>query len=202
MAKTSWREELEPVTGLEYSCPCLWLISGPPGSSKTTLSCRIAAERSAPVVFLSAEMPIGRALSRLLRISGLGQRQDAVILRQASASMLASYAKDAATLVVDSVPVVSLTANDLRCLCDGGYGLVLVVAQVTKRGDPRGSLSLVHEADIVVEISEDRAWELTKSRFEQTGRVGHAYHRAIPKQPKNEDNLVHLPQPTTVEEDG
>ena len=64
VARKSWVEEIEPITGIAWSAPALWLLTGPPGSGKTTLACKIAAECEGPVVLLSAEMPVGRALAR------------------------------------------------------------------------------------------------------------------------------------------
>jgi len=191
VARQSWVEETEPVSGLLWSPPALWLLTGPSGSGKTTLACKIAAEREGPVVLLSAEMPVGRALARLLHFSGLAQREDAIVVRQASAAALAGYARDGGTLVLDSLQMLSFTAHDLRALLDAGFGMVLAISQVRKDGVVRGSNEIVHESDVIVEISGvDRAWKLTKSRFEGLGKTGHVTRRAIPKaQP---DNVVTL----------
>ena len=68
--------------------------------------------------------------------------------------------------------------------------MVLAISQVTKAGKARGSNEFLHESDVVIEVAEDRAWTLTKSRFEAAGKTGHATRRAIPKaQP---DNVVTL----------
>jgi len=186
VARQSWVEEIEPVTGCLWSPPSLALLTGPAGSGKTTLGCKVAAEREGPVVLLSAEMPVGRALARLLHLSGLARREDAIIIRQASAAALAGYARDGGTLVLDSLQMLSFTAPDLRSLLDAGFGMVIAISQVTKAGKARGSNEFIHEADIIIEVTEDRAWTLTKSRFEGLGKTGHVTRRAIPKaQPNN-----------------
>jgi len=173
------------------------MLSGPPGSGKTTLACRVAAERSGPVVLLSAEMPVGRALARLLNISGLARREDALVLRQGSAASLAAYAKDGGTLVLDSLQMLTFTAPDLRAMLDSGFEMVLAISQVTKAGKARGSNEFIHEADVVVEVAADRSWTLTKSRFEGLGKTGHLTRRAVPKQVPN--NVVAL---ADVDEEG
>ena len=198
VTRISWKEEIEPITGLLYSHPSLWIFVGPPGSGKTTMACRVAAEQAGPTVFLSAEMPVGRSLASLLQRSGLGAREDALILRQASSSALAAYAGDGAVLVCDSLQMLSFTAGDLRALLDGHvFALILAISQVTKTGTARGSNEFLHHADLVVEVSQDRAWRCTKSRFEVAGKTGHVTRRAIPKTPR--DNVVHLPSVDEVE---
>ena len=190
VARQSWVEIVEPVTGCLWSPPALWLVTGPSGSGKTTLACKIAADREGSVVLLSAEMPVGRALARLLHLSGLAGHPEAIILRQASAATLASYARDGGTLVLDSLQMLSFAAQDLRALLDAGFGMVLAISQVRKDGVVRGSNEIVHESDVIVEVAEDRAWTLSKSRFEAPGKTGHATRRAIPKSVP--DNVVTL----------
>lgn len=197
VARTSWVEEIEPVTGLAWSSPALWMLTGPPGSGKTTLACRVAAERDGPVVLLSAEMPVGRALARLLNISGLARREDALVVRQGSAASLAAYAKDGGTLVLDSLQMLTFTAPDLRALLDAGFAMVLAISQVTKAGKARGSNEYLHESDVVISVAADRSWTLTKSRFEGLGKTGHVTRRVVPKQVPS--NVVSLAQ---VDEEG
>jgi len=187
-------EELEPVTGLEIYRPLLICVTGPPSGGKTGLCYAIAAcQAKAPVTVLSLELPFGRAMQRLTRLSGLNRHPNALAVRQASATWLANRAKKGGTLVVDSMGMSTLTADDLRRLLDAGFEMILAIAQITKAGRMRGSMKLEHENDILIRC-EDRTWVCLRSRFEPEGKTGRVGHRVIPKGAS--DNVVRLASAT------
>ncbi len=191
LAAETWEDEVEPITGLSYSSTSsFWIAVGPPGSAKTTTMARVAAAQSPEreVVLISGEMRVGPALTRMLRISGLGQRDNAIVQRQSSATTLVGHAARSAVIILDSLSCLQFTVSDCRAMADAG-ALVLAISQVRKDGRARGSNEFQHEAGIVVRFESDRAWTCTKSRWGDEGKTGHAMRRAIPKAV---DNVVQL----------
>jgi predicted ATP-dependent serine protease len=66
--------------------------------------------------------------------------------------------------VVDSVPVLGVTLDDLAKIHDGGRCSVVLITHLTKAGDPAGPSGLAHAVDIVARVESMEA-TTTKNRY-------------------------------------
>jgi predicted ATP-dependent serine protease len=74
-------------------------------------------------------------------------------------------------IILDSLDTLKITAEQLRELKlrykDSAF---ITISQVTKSGAARGSYQVMHDADIIVEVFEGKAFTI-KNRFQATGRL-------------------------------
>jgi len=159
---------------LELGARALLLLSGPPGSGKSSAGTRLVDSMNGPVVYLSSEEGIGPALSARLLRCGVA-RDSFHVLTRATVDQVVQFVRDkrAVALVVDSVTEAAWSARELRHLLELAPTLDLLVAilQVTKGGLPAGAMSLQHEADAHVAVDGMR-WQLVKSRYQDTSLSG------------------------------
>ena len=154
---------------LSVSRGALVAVWGQPGSGKSTWATRYVDQLEAPVVYFSAEEKLGPTLAARLERCGV-MRADFHAVGQASIDELVAFcrARHAAALVIDSVQVTALRPEDLRRLLEAaGIDVLVYALQATKDGQAAGSLSYLHEADVVVEVAA-MTWRITKSRYQPT----------------------------------
>lgn len=158
---------------LRVGLGALVLIHGPPSAGKSTLALRWLASIEGPVCLLSSEERLGPTLGARLQRLGV-RRDDLTILGAVSVDYLAQVLREtrARALVVDSITTTTLSPSDLRqLLAVTGLGALLGVVQVAKDLTMRGSNTLAHEADVIVDVRDGR-WSLVKSRFQPIGLEG------------------------------
>ena len=157
------------VTGISWTRGSLWAAWGPPGSGKSTLTLQIAAEASralrSGVAVASLEESVGPPMARRLSLAGLTNAEDCRIHLRPSLDDLITEARAGSVIVVDSLGVGVLTAEDLRGLILAGAPMVLAVLHVTKAGDYKGSTSIIHEVEVEIVVREGGAWESRKNRL-------------------------------------
>jgi predicted ATP-dependent serine protease len=146
------------------------LMYGPPGSGKSTLALQIISQLS-PVVIAALEEGPGPPLARRLSLAGMGARKDVVVHPRPSLGDLLAAAGRGSGIVVDSISLSALQPNDLRGIVDAGCPLLIGVLHATKSGEARGSLSLIHECDVVVKVEHGR-WITEKNRYGPSGVSG------------------------------
>lgn len=149
-------------------------VVGLPGQGKSTFATRLADGVKGSVLYVAAEEGLSPSFSaRLLRANV--RRQDFHVLSRASVDAAAAFIRDNGIVaaVVDSVSAASWTAAELRHLLSISPSLDLLVAvlQVTKDGQPAGSMQLQHECDVIVRV-DSMKWSLTKSRYQDLGVTG------------------------------
>ena len=175
LARMHWQQAgTSAYPELQVGRGALVVVTGDPGSGKSSFVARALDGTSGPVVLLSAEEAPGPALaSRLLRARV--KRDDFMVIGRASVDQLVDLCRShkAAALAVDSAQPANLNARDLRHLLTAlpSIEALYAVAQVNAQGHIAGRRTLEHEADIVVRCAGLR-WELSKSRYEPVGKTG------------------------------
>lgn len=169
VSRQSWDLTRCPVTGINWSRGSLWAIWGPPGSGKSTLALQIAANaRQATgggIAVASLEENPGPPMARRLSLANLTNRDDCRIHLRPSLDDLLAEAKSGSVIVVDSLGVGVLTAEDLRGLILAGSPMVIAILHVTKSGQYKGPTSIVHECEVEISVSEGGAWQSRKNRL-------------------------------------
>lgn len=169
------------VTGLALGTPAVVFIHGPPGGGKSTLACQLLLQRRS-VLLCSLEEQAGPSLCRRVGIAGGAGRRDVKLLYAADVGRMADAARSGAALLIDSISVTTLTADDVRSFASMGSPLVIGVLQERKDGGHRGPLSFSHAADVVLSVETGR-WTCTKSRFGAAGDGGEVAHYGEPWSP-------------------
>jgi predicted ATP-dependent serine protease len=177
-----------PVTGLLLGTPAVVFLHGPPGGGKSTLACQVLLQRRG-VLLASLEEQAGPSLCRRVGLAGGSGRRDVRLLYVADVGRMADAARSGAALLIDSISVTTLTADDVRSFASMGSPLVIGVLQETKAGGPRGPLSFSHAADIVLAVEAGR-WTCTKSRFGAAGATGEVAHYGEPWSPPSPLRVV------------
>jgi predicted ATP-dependent serine protease len=150
------------------------MVAGQPGSGKSTISAKASDSIPGPAVLVSAEEGISPSLAaRLIRANI--KRDDFHIISRASVDQVVSFAcqNKAKSLVVDSVHECAWTASELRHAMSmiPSLDVLFAVLQVNKLGEPAGSMTLQHEADVLIGVEAMR-WRLLKSRYQSIDGVG------------------------------
>jgi predicted ATP-dependent serine protease len=174
LVRDSWSLEGCPsYPGLPWSPGAFVLLWGPPGSGKSTMGFRFAAEAGGPVGAYLVEEDQGPAVGQRLRACGL-DRPDVHVLRGGGVEDLIAWARGMPrpVLVIDSVSATFFTPADLRRLVEvAGLRLLVVTCQATKQGAHAGPAALAHEADAAVHV-EAGAWTVEKNRYGPAGASG------------------------------
>jgi predicted ATP-dependent serine protease len=181
LAGMAWKQVEHPgaYEDLVVGAGALVLVSGPPGSGKSSWSCRFGNAIKGPVLYVAAEEGISPSLAaRLLRCNV--QRPDFHVLTRASVDAAVAFAQThkAVACVVDSVQEAVWTSQELRHVLEVVPSMVVLVAvmQVTKAGLPAGANAYQHECDVHARV-EAMSWSLVKSRYQDLTDVGGAVLR-------------------------
>jgi predicted ATP-dependent serine protease len=176
LAGMAWRkvEHAGAYEELVVGAGALVLVSGPPGSGKSSLSARFANAVKGPVLYVAAEEGISPSLAaRLLRCNV--KRPDFHVLTRASVDAAVAFAQKhkAVACVVDSVQEAVWTSHELRHVLEvvPSMDVLLAVMQVTKAGLAAGSNAYQHECDVHARV-EAMAWNLVKSRYQDLAGIG------------------------------
>jgi predicted ATP-dependent serine protease len=152
----------------------LVLVSGAPGSGKSSMSCRLANAVKGPVLYVAAEEGISPSLAARLLRCGV-KRADFHVLTRASVDTAVAFATKhkCVAAVVDSVQEAVWQAYELRHVLEvvTSLDVLVAVAQVTKEGAAAGSNAYQHECDVHVRV-ESMAWSLAKSRYQDLAGIG------------------------------
>jgi hypothetical protein len=176
LAGMAWRKVEHPGTyeELTIGIGALVLVSGPPGSGKSSLSSRLANAVKGPVLLVAAEEGLSPSLAARLLRCGV-RRADFHVLTRASVDVAVAFAQKhkAIACVVDSVQEAVYTAHELRHVLEvvPTLEVLIAVVQVTKTGVPAGAMAYQHECDIHV-CAEAMTWNLAKSRYQDLAGIG------------------------------
>lgn len=181
----SWSLKRCPTTGLAWSHGAMILLYGSPGGGKSSLALQMIAQVS-PVLIASLEEGAGPPLARRLALASMGGRRDVTVHPRPSLQDMLVAAGRGHGIVVDSISLSSLTPADLRGVVDAGCPLLVGVLHATKAGDARGSLSLIHECDIVIQVERGH-WKSEKNRYGPSGLGGSV--RGV--DPLNQEEVQH-----------
>lgn len=143
------------------------MTSGPEGSGKTTLACRLIDSVGGPVTLVSGEMGLGPALASLLQRLAI-RRRDFSCVGRCAVSWLHDHLRRSKSVAVafDSAQSLGLEPADVRhLLATTSLRLAVVISQLNRAGDPAGKRELAHECDVHVEVRDGR-WSLAKSRYQ------------------------------------
>ncbi len=150
------------------------VIHGLPGQGKSTFSllfARYLAENFGKVIYITAEegfsktmqdkLTLSKAIHHDLHIADLRSMQDIITEVKTNAYNF---------IFIDSLNKLHIEIEGLRELRKRYLGAALItVSQSTKDGKLRGSLEIVHDCDIAIEVKEGIALT-TKNRFQGTPR--------------------------------
>jgi len=142
---------------------------GAPGAGKSTFATKWLDGIDGAVVYGSFEERLGPTVGS--RLSRLGvHRADFHVVGQGSVDELVGLCRDvkARGVVIDSINVTTLQPSDLRRFVESSRVMVLLfVLQVTKENKAAGSNAFLHEADVVLQVSESKCL-VSKSRYQAT----------------------------------
>lgn len=160
--------DLAEVFGRLPFDPCIVAVHGDPGAGKSTLLLRLSdalAQRVGPVIYNSLEEGTGPSLvERLRRLEVRAPRLHLGCLSELPVVVERVRDLGARWVIFDSLSLTTLTAEDLaRLVREEGVSLAFAL-HATKGGLARGSLDLLHVADVVVRLSPGE-FERTKSRY-------------------------------------
>lgn len=165
-------EEWREVLGRLPCSPFMLAIHGPPGSRKTTTTVKLASHLceigAGPVLVDQLEEGFGPSFVDVLRRLEVA-REDLYVCSVNSLGPLVGIVREtgARVVVIDSLSVTGLSAEDLLRFVRETECSLIFVLQETKTGEARGSLSLVHAADVVLRLELAGTFSLTKSRFSE-----------------------------------
>jgi len=159
VAPERWR----PLLGEWDGGGIVLMLAGPPGAGKSTLLVQLAAEVFRPCLYVASEEGYSatfRALVRRVEVAA----EDVHVASSWSWSLASGYR----SLLIDSWTAAALQPVDLEEMRAQGRRVAFSV-HVTKGGDPRGTLSLEHLADVVAEVhgvaDGEVSYSVRKSRW-------------------------------------
>jgi predicted ATP-dependent serine protease len=176
LARMDWKtvEHEGAYETLVVGSGALVLVSGPPGSGKSSLSCRLANAVKGPVLYVAAEEGLSPSLAARLRRCDI-KRADFHVVTRASVDVAVALAtkQRCVAAVVDSVQEAVWSAQELRHVLEvvPSLDMLLAVMQVTKAGLAAGSNAFQHECDVHVRV-EAMGWTLAKSRYQDLAGIG------------------------------
>lgn len=165
---------------LRVGVGALVLVHGPPSAGKSTLTLQWLASIDGPVCLLSSEERLGPTLGARLQRLGI-RRADLHILGAVPVDHLAQVLIEnrCRALLVDSITTTTLGASDLRQLISQTrISALFGTVQHAKDGGMRGTNTLAHEADLIVDVL-DGQWTVTKSRYQPIGLSGSVNHSSF-----------------------
>ena len=176
LAGMMWKkvEHAGAYEGLTIGAGAIVLVSGPPGSGKSSFASRLVNAVKGPALLVAAEEGISPSLAaRLLRCSV--RRSDFHVLARASVDSAVAFAQKqkAVACVVDSVQEAVWSAHELRHVLEvvPSMDVLIAVVQITKAGLPAGAMAYQHECDVHVRVDTMR-WGLVKSRYQDLAGIG------------------------------
>jgi len=161
-----------PLPGLDavlVGHGALAVLVGESGGGKSTLAARLLDAQRGPVVYASAEEGLGPTLAGRLARLGISRKDYHLLGRATVDQVVGQLARTrAVALALDSVQSGGWEPSDLRHLLavHPQLRLLLAICQVNARGRPEGRHSLIHEADLVIEVAAMSA-AITKSRYQE-----------------------------------
>jgi hypothetical protein len=147
----------------------LAVLVGESGGGKSTLAARILDQTRGPALFVSVEEGLGPTLAQRLKRLSIDRRDFHLVGRASVDEVSSTITKTRAVAVaIDSVQASTWTPRDLRHLLalHPRVELLIAISQVNARGKPEGRHALIHEADLVIEVSALTA-SVTKSRYQE-----------------------------------
>jgi len=140
-------------------------VAGPPGSGKSMFCLKWLDGVTGPVLYFSVEESLSESLVQKLKWLEIA-RSDFHIAGGVSIETFdeAVETRQPRAVVVDSLTVSTVKVTDLRRAALHHRVPILFTMHVNKTGAPAGDLRIIHEADVVIEVSE-RGWRIGKSRF-------------------------------------
>lgn len=150
---------------LRFDTGCTILVYGAPGAGKTLFSLKLADGLTGTVLYVNLEEGIGISLVEYLRSLEI-RREDFLCVGGLSHEDLRAHLEHfhPDTLVIDSLTVSSLQPVDLQGIQEQYSPTMVITLQVNKEGAPAGSMSLLHIADVVVQVKQLH-WQVEKNRF-------------------------------------
>ncbi len=150
------------------------VIHGQPGTGKSSFTLKFSdylARNFGKVLYITAEEGFSKTMQNKLKMNE-SFHPDLHIADLRSVEEIIKEVKpgDYAFIVIDSYSKLNLDTIKWRNLLKLFQGsTVITICQATKDGKIRGSLEIVHDCDIAIEVS-DKIARTTKNRFQATPR--------------------------------
>ena len=150
------------------------VIHGQPGKGKSSFAVQFAqylAKNLKKVIYISAEEGFSQTMQDKLKLKNLFP-PDLHFAYLKSLEEIKEEIKPGtySFIIIDSISILNLGAATVRDLKEHYHGSSLItICQATKVGNIRGSMELIHDCDIAVEVIEKIAYT-TKNRYLETPR--------------------------------
>ena len=157
------------------------VIHGMPGKGKSTFAVLFAlylAENFGKVIYITAEEGFSKTMQDKLKLNkAFHQDLHIADLRSMEEIITEVNTNRYNFIFIDSLNKLHIDTEDLRKLRKRYQGAALItVSQSTKDSKFRGSLEIVHDCDIAVDVREGIA-RTTKNRFQETPREFAVFQR-------------------------
>lgn len=165
----SSNETVSKVIGKLPCGPACIVCYGHPGSGKSTFSLLFADDFAAnvgSVVVSSIEEGFSTSYSEKLRRLEIRSRDIHVCLAMTPAMIASAVRKvNAKLVVIDSITQALFAAEDIHRMMRELDVTIFGLLHINKAGAPRGSMGIVHTADVVLRLDKP-TWYREKTRFD------------------------------------